>query len=147
MKLVRLMILAAVMGFLVACSETSPTMDLAIENVTLVDAVNPTREGKTVLVNDGIIVEIIDSGTDFLATETIDATGKYLIPGLWDFHVHFTYDARFTDAMAGLFLYHGVTNVRDTGGLLEDLLPVVENLRAPETVAPAGDSRGRCELS
>ena len=137
MNLIRLMILAAAMGFLVACSETPETMDLAIENVTLVDAVNPPREGKTVLVNDGIIVEVIDSGADFLATETIDARGKYLIPGLWDFHVHFTYDARFTDAMAGLFLYHGVTNVRDTGGLLEDLLPVVENLRAPEAIAPA----------
>ena len=82
MNLIRLMILAAAMGFLVACSETRAPMDLAIENVTLVDAVNPTREGKTVLVNDDIIVEIIDSGTDFLATETIDATGKYLIPGL-----------------------------------------------------------------
>jgi imidazolonepropionase-like amidohydrolase len=137
MKLIRLMILAAAMGFLVACSETPETMDLAIENVTLVDAVNPPREGKTVLVNDGIIVEVIDSGADFLATETIDARGKYLIPGLWDFHVHFTYDARFTDAMAGLFLYHGVTNVRDTGGLLEDLLPVVESLRAAEAIAPA----------
>ena len=137
MKLTRLMVLVATMGSLVACSETPAPMDLAIENVTLVDAVNATREGKTVLVNDGMIVEIIDYGTDFLATETIDATGKYLIPGLWDFHVHFTYDSRFTDAMAGLFLYHGVTNVRDTGGLLEDILPVVEKLRAPEAVAPA----------
>ena len=137
MKLTRFMILTAVMGLVIACSETQEPMDLAIENVTLVDAVNETREGKTVLVNDGMIVEIIDSGSGFLATETIDATGKYLIPGLWDFHVHFTYDARFTDAMAGLFLYHGVTNVRDTGGLLEDILPVVERLRAPDAIAPA----------
>lgn len=137
MKLPQIMILAAAMGLLVSCIESPEPMDLAIDNVTLVDAVNATREGKTVLVNDGVIVEILDSGTDFLATETIDATGKYLIPGLWDFHVHFTYDSRFTDAMAGLFLYHGVTNVRDTGGLLEDLLPVVEKLRAPEAIAPA----------
>ena len=137
MKLTRFMILTAVMGLVVACSETREPMDLAIENVTLVDAVNETREDKTVLVNDGMIVGIIDSGVEFLATDTIDATGKYLIPGLWDFHVHFTYDPRFTDAMAGLFLYHGVTNVRDTGGLLEDILPVVEKLRAPEAVAPA----------
>jgi hypothetical protein len=137
MKLTRLMILTAAMGLVVACSETREPMDLAIENVTLVDAVNETREGKTVLVNDGMIVEIIDTGSEFLATETIDATGKYLIPGLWDFHVHFTYDSRFTDAMAGLFLYHGVTNVRDTGGLLEDILPVVERLRAPDAIAPA----------
>lgn len=137
MKLPQIMILAAAMGLLVSCIESPEPMDLAIDNVTLVDAVNATREGKTVLVNDGVIVEILDSGTDFLATETIDATGKYLIPGLWDFHVHFTYDSRFTDAMAGLFLYHGVTNVRDTGGLLEDLLPVVEKVRAPEAIAPA----------
>ena len=137
MKLTRFMILTAAMGLVVACSETQEPMDLAIENVTLVDAVNETREGKTVLVNDGMIVKITDSGSEFNATEIIDATGKYLIPGLWDFHVHFTYDARFTDAMAGLFLYHGVTNVRDTGGLLEDILPVVEKLRAPDAVAPA----------
>jgi hypothetical protein len=68
MKPTRLMVLVATMGSLVACSETPAPMDLAIENVTLVDAVNATREGKTVLVNDGMIVEIIDSGTDFLAT-------------------------------------------------------------------------------
>ena len=137
MKLTRLMILTAAMGLVVACSETREPMDLAIENVTLVDAINETREGKTVLVNDGMIVKIIDTGSEFFATETIDASGKYLIPGLWDFHVHFTYDSRFTDAMAGLFLYHGVTNVRDTGGLLEDILPVVNRLRAPDAIAPA----------
>ena len=137
MKLTRLMILGTPMGLLVASVETPAPMDLAIENVTLVDTVNVTREGKTVIVNDGIIVEIIDSGTDFLLTGAIDASGKYLIPGLWDFHVHFTYNSRFTDAMAGLFLYHGVTNVRDTRGLLEDLLPVVDKLRAPEAIAPA----------
>ena len=38
--------------------------------------------------------------------------------------------------MAGLFLYHGITNVRDTGGLLEDLLPVVDTLRSAGSNAP-----------
>ena len=51
--------------------------------------------------------------------------------------MHFTFDARFTDSMAGLFLYHGVTNVRDTGGLLEDLLPVVDTLRSAGAKAPS----------
>ena len=71
-----------------------------------------------------------------LATEQIDASGQFVIPGLWDFHVHFTFDKRFTDAMAGLFLYHGITNVRDTGGRLEDLLPVVDTLRSAGSNAP-----------
>ena len=71
------------------------------------------------------------------AQTTVDGSGQILIPGLWDFHVHFTFDTRFTDAMAGLFLYHGVTNVRDTGGLLEDLLPVVDTLQRSGANAPS----------
>ena len=51
--------------------------------------------------------------------------------------MHFTFDTRFTDAMAGLFLYHGVTNVRDTGGLLKDLLPVVDTLQHSGANAPS----------
>jgi hypothetical protein len=91
-----------------------------------------------VLIDNGRIIDIVDSDTapKTPATEQIDANGQYLIPGLWDFHVHFTFDKRFTDAMAGLFLYHGITNVRDTGGLLEDLLPVVDTLRSAGSNAP-----------
>jgi hypothetical protein len=84
-------------------------------------------------------VAIVNSDTKgrVSAQTTVDGSGQILIPGLWDFHVHFTFDTRFTDAMAGLFLYHGVTNVRDTGGLLEDLLPVVDTLQRSGANAPS----------
>ena len=124
---------------LAGCAPESPTsVDLAITDVTLIDAVNPVRRNQTVLIDQGRLVEIIDSGADrrFVARQQVDGSDRYLIPGLWDFHVHFTFDRRFTDAMAGLFLYHGVTNVRDTGGLLEDLLPVVDTLRDAGAKAP-----------
>ena len=124
---------------IVGCAQDAPEpVDLAIRNVTIIDAVNPIRRNQTVLVDDGRIIDIVDSnmGPETLASEKIDATGRFLIPGLWDFHVHFTFDKRFTDAMAGLFLYHGITNVRDTGGLLEDLLPVVDSLRSAGSNAP-----------
>ena len=124
---------------LTGCAPESPTpVDLAITDVTLIDAVNPVRRNQTVLIDQGRLVEVIDSGADrrFVAKEQVDGSDRYLIPGLWDFHVHFTFDRRFTDAMAGLFLYHGVTNVRDTGGLLEDLLPVVDTLRDAGANAP-----------
>ena len=120
-----------------ACDPSVDQVDLAITNVTLIDAVSEQRPHRTVLISDGVITAIVDSSEEVRAQETLDASGQFLIPGLWDFHVHFTYDSRFTDAMAGLFLYHGVTNVRDTGGLLEDILPVVERLRAPDAIAPA----------
>lgn len=119
-----------------ACGGEVATGDLAIENVTLIDAVNGVREGRTVLVEDGRITAVLEAGDAVEAPEVVDGSGRFLIPGLWDFHVHLTYDERFTDAMAGLFLHHGITSIRDTGGPLERVLPAVEALRAPGVTAP-----------
>ena len=127
-------------ALLSGCSNDTPEpIDLAIANVTLVDAVNPVRANQTVLIDQGRFVGIVsgDSAAEVMAREQVDGSGRYLIPGLWDFHVHFTFDERFTDAMAGLFLYYGVTQVRDTGALLEDVLPVVETLRSAGVRAPS----------
>ena len=113
-------------ALIIGCAQDAPeSVDLAIRNVTVIDAVNPIRRNQTVLIDDGRIIDIVgsDTASETQAEEQIDASGQYLIPGLWDFHVHFTFDKRFTDAMAGLFLYHGITNVRDTGGLLEEKAP------------------------
>ena len=128
------------LALLLSCGDSaSRSVDIAIEHVTLIDAINPIRENQTVLIDDGRIVAIVNSDTQerVSAQTTVDGSGQTLIPGLWDFHVHFTFDTRFTDAMAGLFLYHGVTNVRDTGGLLKDILPVVDTLRASGDNAPS----------
>jgi hypothetical protein len=82
------------------------------------------------------ITNVGSSSTDLSVAETVDGSGKYLIPGLWDFHVHLTYDERFTHSMPALFLSYGITSVRDTGGLMRKMLPVVEKMRAPDAVAP-----------
>ena len=138
-KVSALSVLSLCSALFNGCTQDAPEpIDLALTHVTVVDAVNPVRPNQTVLIDDGRIIDIVDSdkAPRTAATEQIDASGQYLIPGLWDFHVHFTFDKRFTDAMAGLFLYHGITNVRDTGGLLEDLLPVVDSLRSAGSNAP-----------
>ena len=129
-----------------ACAPAEPggdVPDLAIENVTVIDAVNGVREGHTVVVDEGRIVSVTPAGearpadgAGPLAAELVDGTGRYLIPGLWDFHVHLTYDDRFTGAMPGLFLAHGITSIRDTGGMLDRVLPVVEGMEAEGAVAP-----------
>ncbi len=126
-------------GFLLlvaACGGSTPVADVAIENVTVIDAVNGVREGQTVLVEGGMISAVMDAGEAGGATRTVDGSGRYLIPGLWDFHVHLTYDARLTDAMAGLFLNHGITSIRDTGGPLDPVLAAVAPLRADGATAP-----------
>lgn len=48
----------------------------------------------------------------------VDATGKFLIPGLWDMHGHLT-DA--TEDAFPLLIMNGVTGVRDMGGDLAQL--------------------------
>ena len=48
----------------------------------------------------------------------VDAAGKFLIPGLWDMHVHFTE----TERSFPMFIANGVTGVRNMGGDLDDLL-------------------------
>lgn len=120
----------------VACGPGAPGSDLAITNVTVVDALDGAREGRTVLVTDGRITAVQDASAAVDAADVVDGSGRYLIPGLWDFHVHLTYDDRFTGAMPGLFLHHGITSVRDTGGDLDAVLPVVEAMRTEGALAP-----------
>jgi len=125
----------AALAILMASCQSAPS-GTAITNVTVIDAVNGVRSNRTV-VFDGDEITAIQSADDRLdVAERIDGTGKYLIPGLWDFHVHLTYDGRLTDAMPALFLSYGITSVRDTGGLMHKVLPVVEKMRASDAIAP-----------
>jgi len=119
-----------------SCTSSEQMADLAIRNVTIIDAENGAREAQTVVVSAGRITAVQAAEEAVSAVEVVDGTGQYLIPGLWDFHVHLTYDQRFTEAMPGLFLNHGITSIRDTGGPLELVIPAVEAIRAEGAIAP-----------
>src|SRR5207245_2434540 len=59
---------------------------------------------------------------------TVNCQGLFLIPGLWDMHVHLVFGDWFPDAKdisLPLFVANGVTGVRDMGSELE----VVQNWR------------------
>jgi imidazolonepropionase-like amidohydrolase len=70
-------------------------------------------ENQTVIVRNGAIETIGDSGQDQVPDEAliIDGRGKYLIPGLVDMHVHI----QFEDDML-LWVANGVTSVRNMWG-------------------------------
>jgi len=119
-----------------ACGGDGQDPTLAITNVTVIDAASGARPGQTVVVRADEIVSVTGAAEAPPAALVVDGSGRYLIPGLWDMHVHLTYDEILEPAMAGLFIRWGVTSVRDTGGLLDELLPVVESMRAEGAVAP-----------
>jgi hypothetical protein len=134
--LFRAIMYLAVVCQVASCQPPSPPTGTAITNVTVIDAVNGVRPNQTVVYDGDEIVSVAPGRAPVHVAETIDGSGKYLIPGLWDFHVHLSYDERFTDDMPALFLSYGVTSVRDTGGMMHKILPIVEKMRAADAVAP-----------
>lgn len=138
-----------VLGLLLmgACSEapeSGPVTEvpaaaaLVIENVTLIDAASGVRPAHRVVIRDGRIASVgpMAQPDDVPAAERVDAQGRFLIPGLWDLHVHFLYEPGLTEVMADLFLDYGITSVRDTGGDMKQLSALRERLEGRAEPAP-----------
>ncbi|HLJ49706.1 MAG TPA: amidohydrolase family protein [Bryobacteraceae bacterium] len=69
----------------------------------------------------------------------VDATGQYLIPGLWDMHTHVYFDSTVgdgTDLILPLFLANGITGVRDMGSQLDLVLQARESIAAHHMFGP-----------
>lgn len=111
---------------------------IAYQNVTAIDAVNGSRDGQTVIISGKKIKEIGPSGQVEVPSDAtlIDGKGKFLIPGLWDAHVHLSYEEDLSPAMFSLFLVNGVTSIRDTGGQLDLVMPWKEKSLADDGTAP-----------
>jgi len=122
MKLTSGLLIFAFLLFL-SCSKNKMTFDnaLCIENISIIDPVNGLKANQTVILKDGKIFKVESTSNLILSSdnEIIDGTGKFLIPGLWDAHVHFAFLEELAPSMFDLFLAYGITSVRDTGGKFE----------------------------
>lgn len=82
----------ALLLLLAACTVRSPEQapaeaEVAIVNVTIVDvASGRTVPDQTIHIRGNRIIAVDDSTA--ARGRTVDGTGKYAIPGLWDMHVH-----------------------------------------------------------
>ena len=104
------------------------TRPLVLTHVTVIDGTGSApKSGMTVLITDERITEIGRSGSVRIprGAQVFNATGKFLIPGLWDMHVHLSW----TKATAlPVLIVNGVTSVRDLGGRLSELDEGVQKL-------------------
>ena len=104
----------------------------AITHTTVIDATGaPPAPDMTVVVRNRHIAEIAKADAVRVPAEltVVDGRGKYLIPGLWDMHVHTVFGdwlPRNEQLVLPLFVANGVTGVRDMGGDL----PVLKQWRA-----------------
>jgi len=99
----RLLALAVLLGSVSAQS-------ILFEHATVIDATGaPARADVSVALTDGRIVSIAKNIPSTPETRVIDVTGKFLIPGLWDMHVHLDLQGNALRALVA----NGVTGIRE----------------------------------
>ena len=101
------------------CTSVHAGGELILYNANVVDTDKGTvLYGRDIAVEDGVIVSVRPS-RGRLRRGALDMTGKFVVPGLIDSHVHFANACRTPEAaqkLAGEYLANGVTTCRDVGG-------------------------------
>jgi hypothetical protein len=142
----RLPALLAVFLFAVsiafAQNPTPTPAPIAISHVTLINPATSTVEhDATVIIEGDRIATVLIGAMVKMPGNTIliDGHGKFLIPGLWDMHVHSAFGDWFPggrDIILPLFVANGVTGVRDMGGDLPVLLDWRKQIAAGKLPGP-----------
>ena len=130
MNLYRAFLGLSLAALLITCARRPTKLeiyDVIINHVSIIDVESgQVRPNQVVAISQGKIARIAPADQDsYAAKQYVNGNGRYLIPGLWDMHVHFRGGDSLIAAnkkSLALFLTHGITTVRDAGG---DLTPSV----------------------
>jgi imidazolonepropionase-like amidohydrolase len=115
-RLIALSLLAAT----ASAQEPSAPRSFAIVGATVIDVTGgPSQPGVTVVIGEDRILAVAASAADLPGNaRVLDGRGKFLIPGLWDMHVHLSWARA---SALPVLLANGVTSVRDMGGRVAEL--------------------------
>ncbi len=134
---------------LLACCRPNPEPvdgPVAFTHITVIDATgSPPQTDMTLVVAGGRITALGKATATSLpqGALVVDASGKFVIPGLWDMHVHTlqsmssggkSFDVY--EAFFPLFVANGITGVRDMNGDLDILARVRQKLLRGEILGP-----------
>jgi predicted amidohydrolase YtcJ len=116
-----------------AAQGAGATGDLVLAHVAVVDVrAGGVRPDQTIIVRGNRIAAVASASSVRVpaGARVVDATAKFVAPGLWDMHTHF-----FTSGTAGpfplLYVANGGTGVRDLG----TRVPLAEIARAKREIA------------
>lgn len=100
--MITLMVLAALQ---------SPAVVIA--NTSVIDVENgQVRAGQSILLHQGRILEVGSTVRSMPGAIRVDGSGKFVIPGLWDMHVHAAWPG-LDNLFLPLLVANGVTGVRE----------------------------------
>ncbi|HEY8183769.1 MAG TPA: amidohydrolase family protein [Thermoanaerobaculia bacterium] len=108
---------------------------LAITNITIIDGTGAKPRLHQTLLVDGDRIVSIGKVRVPRGAEVIDGTGKFLVPALWDMHVHLGSYAHAREAFPRM-LASGVAGVRDMGTPLDDALRIRREVRSGALEGP-----------
>jgi imidazolonepropionase-like amidohydrolase len=120
-------------ALLAACA---PGDYVAITHATVITATGaPPIADATVLIRDGIIQSVGQSGMISIPrnARVIDASGKFLLPGLIDMHAH---TSKTRASALGLYITNGVTTIRDVGSEHAEVLEWRRQIRSGARIGP-----------
>ena len=137
---------------LVACQPTTTPESRAstlvvIEGATVIDGVSPTPIENAVIVIEGDTIQAIGSSGSVEVppgAQTVDATGKTIIPGIFNLHAHVArsegmesddqfYNRERIQRDANRYLYYGITHMVSLGIDQEPMIGFLEDQRAGRT--------------
>lgn len=126
----RLMIFCLVAALAFNANAQQPAQPaISIEHVSVVNVRDGSiAQDQTVVIEAGRISAVgpAESAKAPAGATSLDGRGKYLIPGLWDMHVHAAWEGMDT-LFASLFVANGVTGVRDMFGNMDIIKGWKEN--------------------
>ena len=119
MKRIFPALVAVALAAVCAQANACPSTEQVLAPVHVVDVeAGVVRRERALVISGGRIVAESAASVASGATRT-DGRGAYVIPGLWDMHVHALWDASVPEPFFRMFLDAGVTSLRDMGGNLK----------------------------
>jgi len=117
-------------------------VNLVFAHVTVIDTATGALHPDTFVIVTGDRIEQVGTKHHVRVPKNgkiIDSTGKYMIPGLWDMHIHAFFDDRAEsgrDITLPLFIANGITGVRDMGSNLDPVLQTRKDIEEKRLLGP-----------
>lgn len=116
------LLLSTIVISILGCSQEAVTFDIRISQVSVINEKGVLQDGlyDVYIKGDTIArIDTYDKAVELSASQEIDGSGKYIMPGLWDNHTHFRGGEQLiqqNEKFLQFFINNGITIVRDAGG-------------------------------
>jgi imidazolonepropionase-like amidohydrolase len=142
-RLVRLLVWFCIASATVQYAQAPRSASFAITHVTVIDVQNGSRLVDQNILVSGNLITAVGNANEVAVPNgitTVDGRGKFLIPGMWDMHVH-SFEHLGIDYSYGmepykLYVANGITGVRDMGSSFIQFVVGKRRIESGQLVAP-----------